>query len=315
LLALLATCFLTSVGIGVATRDAGPNMVTAGSGVHFPEPAGLQPVAAPSDQIASALGILEPLVYAPTGREPEGAAIVGTSEGQGPLLLTSEAVTNLRDPDPPQIERLGQRLIAVRVSGQLSAVQTDTSGTKADASYVIIYSVPLIAPEGRDTTTTVNVVCVLGSGSRAPSTREDCERLSTTLQVPSDLGHPFELTRLHKYHTQLESILRPYRYEIVHLRRELQRVRHASGQAYFAALLAKFCRATADDIAVLIPEDPIALPALSALRSALDHSAAAYRSLASAAADGSERGYNGARRRLSSDDRVTLRGLKAVFAL
>jgi hypothetical protein len=313
LLGLLAGCFLSSVAIGVATRDPGPKMVTAVSGVQFPEPAGLQPVVAPSDQIGSALEILESQVYSPTGRESEGVAIVGKSEGEGPLLLAGGALTNLRDPDPPQIERLGQNLslIAVRVSGQLSAVQTNTSGTKADASHVIIYSVPLIAPNGRGTKTTVNVVCVLGSGPRAPSTREACERLSTTLRIPS----AFELTRIRRFHGRLESMFGSYRYGIVHLRRDLQQARYASGQADLATSLAKLCRETAGDIAVIMPEDPIALPALRTLRSVLDRNAAAYRSLASAAADGSRRAYDRARRRLSSDEGVTQRGLEAAFAL
>jgi hypothetical protein len=314
LLSLLAACLIGTAAIGVATRDPEPKIVTAVSGVHFPEPVGLQPVPAPSAKIASELGILEPVVYAPAERESEGTAIVGTSEGHGPLLLTGGALTNLRDRDPPQIERLGQSLIAVRVSGQLSAVQTNASGTKADASHVIIYSVPLIAPKGRGMTTTVNVVCVLGSGPRAPSAREACEGLSTTLRLTSDLGHPFELTRLHLYHGRLESILRSYQYEI-RLRRELQQVRYASGQAHLAALLAKRCRATANEIAFLIPDDPIAMPALTALRSELDRNVAAYHSLASAAADGNRHAYNKARRRLSRDDRVTQRGLEAAFAL
>jgi hypothetical protein len=95
-------------------------------------------------------------------------------------------------------------------------------------------------------------------------------------------------------------------------RLKLSEARTATGEEKATAKLVSVCTLTSRALSVLAP-NPIAKPALTALRARLGYDASAYQALASAAAADDRRAYDRARGRAQVDDRAVQAHLRAIW--
>jgi hypothetical protein len=286
--------------IGHDSRGHGPQRATTSGGVSFTIPKGYVLSSEPPEAVLEALGIGEPRSYGPTENIGEGAVVVGQGHGQGPELLSSRASANLTHAEP-LLERLGQDNIGVRSTGGLRIVEGDRRVTRD----VTVFAVPTAGA-------VVYVVCLPTSRSARTEMLETCERLATTIGLPTSFGTSLTVGELNGHTVALEDIVRRYGRERAQMRATLARARSAGTQQAFAGELSALCARSGRSLSGL-PYDPLSTPLQTRMLAALALCARAYRELAQARARGDRPAYTQADGGIYTADAAMRQALKQAL--
>lgn len=264
---LVVTLVLGCVSVWILGHDDGkPHMVSAtpvgtDAGLGYQLSFGLRRVKDPD--MLDTLGVTPVRSYSPEADPLRGIVVVGYGSGSGPALLGRVLVQN--DGSAPRLEEVGD-YIAVQVTGLLEW---------AGASHQVrIYSVPTDGEQAL-------VACIASSGGTVEQMGW-CMHLATTLVVESTFGKPLSLRDLEASTSWLRAEITDYEGKARSLREELRAARYSEEQERDAARL----RALARKAALALggrPNDPILLPAQTALRRSLARVADGYALMARAA--------------------------------
>ncbi len=281
------------IGAGIGGDQAGEansghkwEPVTTASGVDFSRPPGSKRMA-PPEHLLKSLGISNIRAYT-LPEDTLGSAIVGTSSGTGPTLLSAAGLAHLQNLSSPEVVEVG-RYAAVHVTGTLAS-----GGVP-----VTVYSVPTTAG-------VVNVVCVNDA-----SALESCEHLSTTLAISRPKSEPIALTTIEEDLTTIRKTVASYEAQVLSLRKQLARASYGAEQADVAEQLGVLCLKTAVKVAHL-SSDPVVLPAQLSLHKGLVRAAAAYYLLHRAAVDGGRRVWVLGRGQVLRAERIIAVALRQV---
>jgi hypothetical protein len=307
---LLMACFIPVAALGWETASSDPPTAHTEGEISFVTPSDFtnvdedpQRIGEAVQGVEAALTLTESAAYAPAGGSIDGTIIVGVSDGgaigEGPRLLSSAASTRLEASEGPSIVRLRPDYIAVRISGHLAIEGTATRS-------VTIYSIPM-------TGATVHVVCLAGFGRARAALMKACEHSVDSLRIPRHYGRPFQLTAWATYRRQLREAIGPYAEKLLARRGQLRVAATAAGERHAAERLASLCLETSNSVSGL-PYDPIARPAQRELSRSFADCAHAYGTLAEAIANDDERGYQSAKRHISSDEALAQEALRTIMA-